>query len=112
MKAVPLHLPIRLVTAGDNDYNPPFSHNNVYVYTCNVKSLLSDERLTDFKRAISKIKYDIIGLAEIRRTGYRIIEDDEHIFCYFGETQGQYGEGFLIKKKYKLNIERNSKKSR
>lgn len=59
----------------------------------------------DFKQAIKNINYDIIGLAEIRRIGYNIEEDDEHIFCSYGETKGHYGVGFLIKKKYKLNIE-------
>ncbi|KAI8425563.1 hypothetical protein MSG28_011388 [Choristoneura fumiferana] len=57
------------------------------------------------KYSLENIKYDIVGLSEIRRKGNEIIEDQNHIFCYTGETQGQYGVGFLIKKKYKNNIE-------
>jgi exonuclease III len=85
------------------DHNPPCQQ--LYVCTYNARSLLSHERLIDFKQAISNIKYDIIGLAEIRRTGYNIEEDDDHIFCSYGQTKGQYGVGFIIKKKYKQNIE-------
>lgn len=95
--------PPRPVTAGVNDQNPPLQ--SLYICTYNARSLLSNERLLELKEAISQINYDIIGLAEIRRTGYNIIEDDEHIFCYFGETKGQYGVGFLVKKRHKLNIE-------
>lgn len=61
--------------------------------------------MLEFKESLTNINYDIIGLSEIRRTGYNIIQDDEHIFCYFGETKGQYGVGFLVKNKYKNNIE-------
>ncbi|XP_045453315.1 uncharacterized protein LOC123662516 [Melitaea cinxia] len=45
------------------------------------------------------------GLSEVRRKGNEIIEDENHIFYYTGETQGQHGVGFLIKKEYKNNIE-------
>lgn len=55
--------------------------------------------------SLENIKYDIIGLAEVRRNGNNIIEDEEHIFCHTGESKGLYGVGFLIKKKYKNNIE-------
>ncbi|KOB64847.1 Endonuclease-reverse transcriptase [Operophtera brumata] len=58
--------PIRPVTAGTNDHNPPL--NPLYICTYNARSLLSDERLLEFKDAIWKIHYDVIGLAEIRRT--------------------------------------------
>ncbi|CAG4913137.1 unnamed protein product [Colias eurytheme] len=57
------------------------------------------------KYSLEKIKYDIIGLAEVRRNGNSIIEDEDHIFCYTGESKGLHGVGFLIKKKYKNNID-------
>ncbi|CAG4930860.1 unnamed protein product [Colias eurytheme] len=69
------------------------------------KTHSSLQRLLEFKHAISTIKYDIIGLSEIRRTGYNIEETEDHIFCHFGETKGKYGVGFLIKKHLKNNIE-------
>lgn len=50
------------------------------------------------------MKYDIIGLSEVRRIGNNIIEDESHIFCHTGETQGHHGVGFLINKNLKNNI--------
>lgn len=36
--------------------------------------------------------------------GCNIEEHQDYIFCYIGQTKGLYGVGFLIKKKYKKNI--------
>ncbi|CAH2109246.1 unnamed protein product [Euphydryas editha] len=33
-----------------------------------------------------------------------IIEDDEYIFYYIGQTKGLHGVGFLVRRKYKDNI--------
>lgn len=62
--------------------------------------------MIEFKEATHHLKYDIIGIAEIRRMGTLITEDADHVFCYIGETPGQRGVGFLIKKKFKPNIEK------
>lgn len=53
---------------------------------------------------LENIKYDIIGLSEVRRIGCNIEEYNNSILCYKGETQGLYGVGFLIKKHMKDNI--------
>ncbi|CAH0715802.1 unnamed protein product, partial [Brenthis ino] len=96
----PLRPPTRPVTAGVIDHNPPLqSHTPLYICSYNARSLSSDEKLLVFKESISKTKHDIIGLAEIRRMGYNILEDQDHIFCYYGENKGQYGVGFIIKKR-------------
>ncbi|KAL4721519.1 hypothetical protein ACJJTC_018492 [Scirpophaga incertulas] len=104
-------LPVRLVTAGVFDHNPPGKKNTAYknsihICTYNVKSLSSETKLIELKAALQNIKHDIIGLCEVRRMGEQIIEDTEYIFYYIGETKGLYGVGFLIKKKYKNNITR------
>ncbi|CAH0729654.1 unnamed protein product, partial [Brenthis ino] len=87
----PLRPPTRPVTAGVIDHNPPLqSHTPLYICSYNARSLSSDEKLLEFKESISKTKHDIIGLAEIRRMGYNILEDQDHIFYFYGETKGQY----------------------
>ncbi|XP_063532097.1 craniofacial development protein 2-like [Cydia strobilella] len=103
-------VPIRLVTAGSTDHNPPAlkrktkQENCLLICTYNTRTLASTEKMLDFKNAIETINYDVIGLSEIRRQGYSIEEDETHIFCYYGETQGHLGVGFLLRKKYKINI--------
>lgn len=69
-----------------------------------MRSLSSPERLLDLTQALEKIEYDIIGLAEVRRTGCKIEEHQDFILCYKGETKGLHGVGFLIKKTLKQNI--------
>lgn len=60
--------------------------------------------MIELENALKNINWDIIGISEIRREGYRIEERDWCIFCYVGETQGSRGVGFLIKKHLKTKI--------
>lgn len=88
---------------GERDQNPPFQ--TLHISTLNTRSLLSTERLLELKEAVSNINYDVIGLSEVRRTGYAIIDESDQIFCFYGETKGLHGVGFLIRKYLKENIE-------
>lgn len=69
-----------------------------------MRSLSSDQKFIELKAALRVINHDIIGLCEVRRLGEKIIEDDEYIFYYIGQTKGLHGVGFLVKRKYKENI--------
>ena len=53
------------------------------------------------------IKWDIIGLSEVRRTGEAFIELKEgHVLCYRGhKSRKEHGVGFLINKQLAGNIE-------
>lgn len=99
------------------DQNPPkkTTHSNpnttrntnqlLFIATYNVRSLSSYERLIELNEALNEIKYDIIGISEMRRTGNKIEEYDDFILCYIGQTPGQYGVGFIINKRLKQYIE-------
>lgn len=79
--------------------------NKLYVATYNVRSLSSYERLIELQESLVGVKYDIIGLAEVRRLGSKIEEYKDFILFYKGETPGKHGVGFLIKTSLKENIE-------
>lgn len=64
----------------------------------NVRTLMTDNRLEELEEAIRFIKWDVIGLCEVRRMGEEIREYNEHIFYFYGKKQGIYGMGFLIKR--------------
>lgn len=64
----------------------------------------TDQRLLELETALDSIKWDVIGLGEVRRMGEQIEEYDNYIFYYKGETKGLYGVGFLIKKHLKKYI--------
>lgn len=67
----------------------------------NVKTLSTYSRLLELTESLRNIKYDIIGLSEVRKLGKRIEEHDDFIFCYIGETPGLYGVGFIVKRHLK-----------
>ena len=70
-----------------------------------MRSLGTEEKETELHNALHQIKYDILGLSEVRRMGEAIIEKmDGDLYCYKGETRGQRGVGFIIKKHLKQNV--------
>lgn len=54
--------------------------------------------------ALEEIKYDVLGLAETRRIGYKMEEYENLIFCYTGNTPGRHGAGFIVKHHVKNSI--------
>ncbi|XP_013147693.1 PREDICTED: uncharacterized protein LOC106110415 [Papilio polytes] len=65
---------------------------------------MEDHRLLELEFAIKDLKWDIIGLSEVRRSGEEIREYNDFIFYYKGEKQGRYGVGFIVKKYLKDKI--------
>lgn len=76
----------------------------MYIATYNTLSLRTEESLQEFIYSIRDIKWDIIGLSEVRRLGEAIEEHDQFILYYKGETPGSHGVGFLIRKRLKTFI--------
>ena len=63
------------------------------------KPFKSKEREEELINALNNIKIDVLGLCEVRRLGEAIVDKHNgYIFCYKGQTKGQRGVGFLIKK--------------
>ena len=93
----------------EKDRRPPTSIHKVdeklYVATLNVLTLKSEKSLLELTTALNHIKWDILGLSEVRRMGDNIEEHCEFIFYYKGETPGRHGIGFLIKKYLKNYID-------
>lgn len=79
-------------------------NKKLYISTLNCLTLRTQERLTELELALLKIKWDILGLSEVRRLGENIEERNEYIFYYIGKTKGRYGVGFMVKKHLKNNI--------
>lgn len=102
--------PSRLVIVGDNDQHPLRIVNqksqktqkscDIHIASLNTRSLRTPEKLIELETAINEIKWDIIGISEMRRLGEGIEDHGKYILHYKGETQGQYGVGFLIKREY------------
>nr|XP_049696607.1 uncharacterized protein LOC126054557 [Helicoverpa armigera] len=74
------------------------------VLTYNVRTLLKDERLVELENSLKEIRWDIVGLSELRREGEVTEERDDNIFFHIGTGSGLHGVGFLVAKKWKNNI--------
>lgn len=85
--------------------NLKLNKSEIHVTTLNVTTLKSEEKLTELIYALKQIKWDILGLSEVRRSGERIVAHPDYILCYKGETPGSYGVGFIIKKHLASHIE-------
>lgn len=76
----------------------------MYIGTFNVRGLVDPHRQYLLDHALKNIKWDIIGLSEVKKEGTEILEKEEYVFMYHGERSGTNGIGFIIKKKFKENI--------
>lgn len=87
---------------GDHDHDPLKVNkrtSDIHIATFNPRSLRTPERLQEFEKAISEIKWDIIGISEMRRYGEKIEDYGNYILHHIGVTPGQYGVGFFINKR-------------
>lgn len=124
------HSPIRsAVTVGNYDRHPPahqsknisgiLAQDNEENYvritkkkkaetwsicTLNTRTLRTEESLTELEQALEEIKWDIIGISEMRRVGEAIEERENFIMYYKGETAGHRGVGFIIKPYLKNSV--------
>ncbi|XP_047026283.1 craniofacial development protein 2-like, partial [Helicoverpa zea] len=110
-------LPTRLVTVEDYDHNPPTNLPIetkevktkiklccLYLCTLNTRTLRTPESLHELELATENIKWDILGISEMRRIGEAIEERSQYVMYHKGEIAGQRGVGFLIKSKLKNRI--------
>lgn len=71
----------------------------IHILNYNRGGLENEDRLIELEAALIEVKWDIMGLSEVRRKGEGLIQRKSgNYFYYFGETKGQKGVGFLIKK--------------
>jgi len=75
------------------------------IITYNVRTLSEDHHLEYLENEISKIKWDVIGISEMRRPDENATQlPNQHILFHKGNDKKQGGVGFLIHKKLKGNI--------
>jgi hypothetical protein len=60
----------------------------------------------ELENALEGIRFNVLGLCELRKEGENIIErENGNILYYYGKAGGQKGVGFVVSKDYKHNIE-------
>ena len=68
------------------------------IYEYNVRTLLEDHKLEELVEDLENIKWDVVGLSEVRRKEENLIKlkDSHHLFYYRGKENGKTsGVGFL-----------------
>ncbi|CAF4744203.1 unnamed protein product [Pieris macdunnoughi] len=97
--------PPRLVAAGRSDHHPLTKKHNIYIASLNTRTLRTPESLSELEVALKDLKWDVLGLSEVRRPGNSIEEHEDYIMFHKGEIGGQRGVGFLVKTHLKNSIE-------
>lgn len=99
-------LPTRPVPAGELDHHPRTNRKDVlYIGTLNTRTLRTQESLLELEQSLVNIKFDILGISEMRRLGEKIEEHANYILYQKGEVAGHRGVGFLIKQSLKKYIQ-------
>ena len=57
-----------------------------------------------FSDAIKEIKYDVIGLSEVKREDEEILETEKFVLCSKTNTRKRGSIGFAVKKKWKIEL--------
>ena len=83
-------------------------HWKLKICTYNARSLSSDDRVTEFEEEIARIKFDIIGISETRRTGEGCLTPNTsgHTFYYKGGDTYHRDVGFIVNKSIACNVTR------
>ena len=76
------------------------------IWTYNARSLSSDDCMIELEEKISRIKWNIIGLSEIRRKGRGsiILNNTGHTLYYSGSDEQRHGVGFMVNKNIAHNV--------
>lgn len=78
-------------------------NSQILISTFNVRTLSNSSYLSEFASAIKQIKYDVIGLSEVKRIGEERTKEDGFIFYHFG-VERKRGVGFAINLRWEKNI--------
>ncbi|XP_030845665.1 uncharacterized protein LOC115925828 [Strongylocentrotus purpuratus] len=70
------------------------------IATYNVRSLLQEERLLELEEELQGIKWDIVGLGEVRRRGEEltVLKSGHHFYHIGKKNNSEAGVGFLVHK--------------
>ena len=81
-------------------------HWDLNICTYNARSLSSDDRVIELGDEISRMKWNIIGLSEVRRKGKGsiILNNSGHTVYYSGSDEQRYGVGFMVNKNIAHNV--------
>ncbi|XP_013144778.1 PREDICTED: uncharacterized protein LOC106108224 [Papilio polytes] len=74
--------------------------------TLNTRTLRTDERIAELEEELSRLRWDIIGLSEVRREGEEtiILKSGNLFFFREGDQQSQGGVGFIVHKSLVNNV--------
>lgn len=101
-------IPVVCPTDSEEGKNSPNSHHNykLILATYNARSIASEARLIELEQELKRIKWEILGISEVRKQGEEYITlKSGNILDYKGNDNDTYaGVGFIIKKKYENDI--------
>ena len=93
----------KIMTSKHTNTKKPLKLN---VATYNARSLSTEEKIMEMESELSKIKWDIVGVSEVKQRGESLKKlKSGHLFYQVGsETETTGGVGFFIHRKHEDNI--------
>ena len=76
------------------------------ICTYNARTLSSDEKIHELQEELDKIKWDVVGISEVRRLGENKIQlhKSDHTYYWKGGDTRNNGVGFIIHKNLARNV--------
>ena len=73
--------------------------------TYNVRSLRTDDRLMELDTELDNVKWDVVGISEVRRKGTELMTlKSGNLFYHSGSNVSQAGVGFMVNKALAGNV--------
>jgi Reverse transcriptase (RNA-dependent DNA polymerase) len=73
-----------------------------FVATFNTRTLQTSTHLFEISEALKKIKYDVIGLSEVKREGEEILQTSHFTLCTKTDSRIRGSIGFIVRNKWKI----------
>lgn len=76
------------------------NHRKLHLATYNTRTLRTDEKITELEEELSRLRWGIVGLSEVRREGEdsMILKSGNLLYFREGDQQSQGGVGFIVHK--------------
>lgn len=77
----------------------------INIGTFNTRTLRTEDRMEELENALNEIRWDIIGITEIRRNEEVLMErKNGYVLLHSSADKSMFGTGFMIKNKFRNNI--------
>src|ERR1700744_6821783 len=80
-------------------------HTGLHIATYNARTLSSREKMLEMEMALEKIKWDVVGVSEVRKPGEECLQSGHTLYCRGSDSQSLiHGVGLFNNKCWSNHI--------